>query len=164
MGGCMFPRDTSAPSRPTGEQNKNNDGSTNRRTSNLRQATRSAVLGGRCIGIALLMYRSPWLQPPPAPATTEATTEMAYPWREHIKLTKEKNLTITNFGEIISETNLHKKKSEKKDKKAKLQRKLRKRHAWSTSIRTRVSQSHRDHIFCLRQWSQACTVSNSFEP
>merc|ERR1711871_476064 len=64
--GCMFPRDTSAPSRPTGEQNKNNDGSTNRRTSNLRQATRSAVLGGRCIGIALLMYRSPWLQPPPA--------------------------------------------------------------------------------------------------
>ena len=26
---------------------------------------------------------------------------MTHPWREHIKLTKEKNPTINNFGEII---------------------------------------------------------------
>ena len=26
---------------------------------------------------------------------------MTHPWREHIKLTKEKNPTIKNFGEII---------------------------------------------------------------
>ena len=144
----MFPRDTSAPSRPTGEQNKNNDGSTNRRTSNLRQATRSAVLGGRCIGIALLMYRSPWLQPPPAlcnnRSNNRSNNRNGLSLERNIKLTKEKNLTITNFGEIfrLAKQTYTKKKSEKKDKKAKLQRKLRKRHAWSTSIRTRVSQSH----------------------